>query len=111
MSSLPRLLLVAVLAVPGTVLAQETPGQEVHQETAAQEAEAEKTAWEFDASLWGYFPPDDRHYAQPTVISYPGATPLVSPKTPPAISVASRRSFSPAPTFQPTHAEPVFHPS
>jgi hypothetical protein len=35
--------------------------------------EPEKPAWEFTASLWGYFPPDDRHYAQPTVTADRGA--------------------------------------
>ena len=33
----------------------------------------EKAAWELTASLWGYFPPDDRHYAQPTVTADRGA--------------------------------------
>ena len=69
MSTLRRLLLVSMLALPGALLAQETPDREVHQEV---EADAGKTAWEFDASLWGYFPPDDRHYAQPTVIANHG---------------------------------------
>jgi hypothetical protein len=45
---------------------------------AAQEAVAEPAAekppgWEFNASVFGYFPPDDRHYAQPTVIANHGA--------------------------------------
>jgi len=69
MSTPRRLLLVSMLALPGALLAQETPDREVHQEV---EADAGKTAWEFDASLWGYFPPDDRHYAQPTVIANHG---------------------------------------
>ena len=39
---------------------------------AAQEAVAEPAAekppgWEFNASVYGYFPPEDHHYAQPTV--------------------------------------------
>ena len=30
-------------------------------------------AWEYSASLYGYFPPEDLHYAQPTVIANHGA--------------------------------------
>jgi hypothetical protein len=40
---------------------------------AAAPAETEQTGWEFNASLYGYFPPDDRHYAQPTFIADRGA--------------------------------------
>jgi len=29
--------------------------------------------WEFNASVYGYFPPNDRHYAQPTVTADRGA--------------------------------------
>jgi hypothetical protein len=36
-------------------------------------AGTEKPAWEFNASVYGYFPPDDRHYAQPTVMADHGA--------------------------------------
>ncbi|HTO77662.1 MAG TPA: hypothetical protein VMQ61_16440 [Thermoanaerobaculia bacterium] len=44
------------------------------QETAAPPTGGEKEAgWEFNASVYGYFPPDDRHYAQPTVIADHGA--------------------------------------
>jgi hypothetical protein len=44
------------------------------QETTAPATSAdEKPAWEFNASVYGYFPPDDRHYAQPTVIADHGA--------------------------------------
>jgi hypothetical protein len=32
----------------------------------------EPTAWEYSASVYGYFPPDDYHYAQPTVIANHG---------------------------------------
>jgi hypothetical protein len=46
------------------------PGQEAP--VAASEAE-EKASWEFNASVYGYFPPDDRHYAQPTVMADHGA--------------------------------------
>jgi len=38
------------------------------QEVAAAGGEA-APAWEFNASLYGYFPPEDRHYAQPTIIA------------------------------------------
>ncbi len=37
------------------------------QEAAAGAPAAEETGWEFNASVYGYFPPDDYHYAQPTV--------------------------------------------
>ena len=45
---------------------------------AAQDAVAEPAAekppgWEFNASVFGYFPPDERHYAQPTVTADHGA--------------------------------------
>ncbi len=37
-------------------------------------AAGEKTAaWECTASLYGYFPPEDLHYAQPTVVANHGA--------------------------------------
>jgi hypothetical protein len=32
-----------------------------------------KPAWDYSASLYGYFPPEDIHYAQPTVIANHGA--------------------------------------
>jgi hypothetical protein len=32
----------------------------------------EEAAWEFNASLYGYFPPGERHYAQPTFIANHG---------------------------------------
>ena len=40
---------------------------------AAAPAAPEETGWEFNASLYGYFPPEDRHYAQPTFIADRGA--------------------------------------
>jgi hypothetical protein len=42
---------------------------------AAQEAvpAVEAPAWEYSASIYGYFPPEDLHYAQPTVIANHGA--------------------------------------
>lgn len=43
----------------------------------AQEASSpalpEKDTWAFNASVYGYFPPDDFHYAQPTVTADRGA--------------------------------------
>ena len=45
------------------------PAQEAA--VAATEPE-EKTGWEFNASVYGYFPPDDSDYAQPTVIANHG---------------------------------------
>ena len=32
-------------------------------------ADEKAPAWEYSASLYGYFPPEDQHYAQPTVIA------------------------------------------
>lgn len=43
-------------------LAQETPA-----------APPEEKAWAFNASVYGYFPPEDHHYAQPTVTADHGA--------------------------------------
>jgi hypothetical protein len=41
---------------------------------AAEARPAEKPpAWEFNASVYGYFPPEDFHYAQPTVTADRGA--------------------------------------
>ena len=59
--------LVALFAVhaAATASAQET--------TAPPASGEEKPGWEFNASVYGYFPPDDRHYAQPTVIADHGA--------------------------------------
>ena len=42
------------------------------QETAAAAPAAEK-AWAFNSSVYGYFPPGDVHYAQPTVMADHGA--------------------------------------
>jgi len=44
-------------------------------ELRAQQAPApeEAPAWEFNASVYGYFPPEDLHYAQPTVTADRGA--------------------------------------
>jgi hypothetical protein len=43
------------------------------QEPAVSVPAAETTAWEFNASVYGYFPPEDLHYAQPTVMADHGA--------------------------------------
>jgi hypothetical protein len=51
--------LAALLSAPLVLAAQTAPD--------AAPAEPERSEWEFNASLYGYFPPDDRHYAQPTV--------------------------------------------
>src|SRR5262249_18446802 len=40
---------------------------------AASPAPAAAKAWAFNASLYGYFPPEDVHYAQPTVTADHGA--------------------------------------
>jgi hypothetical protein len=40
---------------------------------AAQEGAPAEKAWEFNASIYGYFPPEDVHYAQPTVTADRGA--------------------------------------
>ncbi len=59
-------LLFAALFVLGT-------GITLGQETAAGAPAEAAPAWEFNASVYGYFPPDDRHYAQPTVTADHGA--------------------------------------
>jgi hypothetical protein len=53
-----RLALAVFLLLPGAVAAQEP---------AAAPAADEKTAWEFNASVYGYFIPQDTDYGQPTV--------------------------------------------
>jgi hypothetical protein len=40
---------------------------------ASPPASPEKEAWAFNASIYGYFPPEDFHYAQPTVTADRGA--------------------------------------
>jgi len=40
---------------------------------AAQEGAPAEKAWAFNASIYGYFPPEDHHYAQPTVMADHGA--------------------------------------
>jgi hypothetical protein len=65
MSFAGRLALAALLLLPGAARAQEEP-------TAEAPAE-EKTAWEFNASVYGYFIPEDTDYGQPTVTADHGA--------------------------------------
>ncbi len=65
MNSRDRLLLAALFLL-GTGIA-------TAQETAASAPAEAAPAWEFNASVYGYFPPDDRHYAQPTVTADHGA--------------------------------------
>jgi hypothetical protein len=60
-----RLLTAALFALPAALTAQEAP-------IAAPPAE-EKAAWEFNASVYGYFPPEDTDYGQPTVTADRGA--------------------------------------
>jgi hypothetical protein len=44
-----------------------------HAQEAAPGADAKAAAWELGASIYGYFPPEDFHYAQPTVTADRGA--------------------------------------
>jgi hypothetical protein len=60
--------LAALLAMPATAPAQE----EAAPAPAAAEGE-EIPGWEFNASVYGYFPPEDTDYAQPTVTADRGA--------------------------------------
>jgi hypothetical protein len=60
-----RFVLAALLLFAASARAQEN--------AAAAPAETDPTGWEFNASLYGYFPPNDRHYAQPTFIADRGA--------------------------------------
>jgi hypothetical protein len=60
-----RFVLAALLLFEASARAQEN--------AAAAPAETDPTGWEFNASLYGYFPPNDRHYAQPTFIADRGA--------------------------------------
>lgn len=65
MSVRPRLALAALLALCVVSAAAQEP--------AASSPVAEEPAWEFNASVYGYFPPEDFHYAQPTVTADRGA--------------------------------------
>jgi hypothetical protein len=65
MNGLRRLALGILLSAPLALFAQP--------HTAPAEAPEEKGGWEFAASAYGYFPPDDRIYGQPTVLADHGA--------------------------------------
>jgi len=61
-----QLILTALLALSAaSARAQEKPG--------AAPAEPEESGWEVEASVYGFFPREDRHYAQPTVKADHGA--------------------------------------
>jgi len=69
MNVLRRIAIAALFALRvAAALAQDDP-----EAAAATGEKPEKPGWEFNASLYGYFPPEDRHYAQPTVIADHGA--------------------------------------
>lgn len=55
------------------VLALGTATAEAQQEGAGAPGAEENGGWELNASLYGFFPPEDRHYAQPTVTADRGA--------------------------------------
>lgn len=55
------------------VLALGTATAEAQQEAASAPGAEENGGWELNASLYGFFPPEDRHYAQPTVTADRGA--------------------------------------
>ena len=63
-----RLVAAALLALGAAVGAAQTGAPS---ETTA--ATAESPAWEFNASVYGYFPPEDTDYGQPTVAADRGA--------------------------------------
>ena len=59
--------------VVGAVFALQVAGASAQEKADSPPGGEEKPAWEFNGSVYGYFPPDDRHYAQPTVIADHGA--------------------------------------
>ena len=63
MKTAGRLLALLLLSLAATMRGQEP----------ATSAAPEEQAWEFNASVYGYFPPEDLHYAQPTVTADRGA--------------------------------------
>lgn len=69
MSAARRLALAALLAC-GAAAASAQENAAVAPGTAEP---AKPPAWEFNASVYGYFPPEDHHYAQPTVTADRGA--------------------------------------
>lgn len=72
MNAARRLALAALLACgAATASAQDKAG--AAPDAAETAAAAESPAWEFGASVYGYFPPEDRDYGQPTVTADRGA--------------------------------------
>jgi hypothetical protein len=72
MKTARRLALAALLACgAATASAQDKAG--AAPDAAETAAAAESPAWEFTASVYGYFPPEDRDYGQPTVTADRGA--------------------------------------
>jgi len=65
MRTIPRLALASILALASAHVSAQESGQ------AATVSEA--PGWEFEASVYGYFPPDDVHYGQPTIAADRGA--------------------------------------
>ncbi len=65
MNARSRFALAALLVLSASVAAA--------QETAAKPPAEEAPGWEFNASVYGYFPPADRDYAQPTMTADRGA--------------------------------------
>jgi len=65
MTAISRLLLAFLLVLASLAASAQEAG-----ETGK---EAETPEWEFNASVYGYFPPDDRDYGQPTVTADRGA--------------------------------------
>jgi len=74
MSARAGLVLAAALVL-GTAgaAAQESATAITAQEPATAAPAPEPTAWEYNASVYGYFPPESTHYAQPTVTADHGA--------------------------------------
>ncbi len=66
MTAARLLALAIVIALPVGVSAQERAA-------AAPPAAEQKPAWEFNASVFGYFPPEDTNYGQPTIMADRGA--------------------------------------
>jgi len=69
MRNAPTAALVLLIGA-ATLSAQEAPPTAASPSAAAA---AKAPAWAFNASLYGYFPPEDIHYAQPTVMADHGA--------------------------------------
>lgn len=63
MKAARRIALVVLLALARIATAR------AQEESAAPPEAEEETAWEFNASVYGYFPPADTNYGQPTVMA------------------------------------------